>query len=147
MVEKKEKAAFICSRDTLDGAFPPLILGINAVRQGMECYVFYTFMGINLLLKDGFKKSKFIPSGVMGAIPGMASMATAIMKKKMDKAHIPNLPELRETAQIEGVGFVACKLTVDMMEIKEEKLIGGTVVWTAEEFMKYAKKCNISLFT
>ena len=83
----------------------------------------------------------------MGAIPGMATLATAIMKKKMDKAHIPNLPELTEMAQIEGVGFVACKLTVDMMEIKEEQLMPGTVIWTAEEFMKYAKTCSISLFT
>ena len=41
----KETAAFICSRDTLDGAYPPLILAINAARAGMETKVFYHFYG------------------------------------------------------------------------------------------------------
>jgi hypothetical protein len=29
---KKEKAAFICVKDTLDGAYPSLVLAINAAR-------------------------------------------------------------------------------------------------------------------
>ena len=36
MGEKKEKAAFICVKDTLDGAYPSLVLSINAARLGME---------------------------------------------------------------------------------------------------------------
>lgn len=46
MDEKKEKAAFICVKDTLDGAYPSLVLGINAARLGMESKIFYSFMGI-----------------------------------------------------------------------------------------------------
>ena len=76
MDERTEKAGFICVKDTLDGAYPSLVLGINAARQGMES-----------------------------------------------------------------------KMTVDMMEIKEDKLIEGVVVWTAEDFLKYAKECKICLFT
>ena len=30
---KKEKAGFICVKDTIDGAYPSLVLGINAARQ------------------------------------------------------------------------------------------------------------------
>jgi peroxiredoxin family protein len=40
-----------------------------------------------------------------------------------------------------------CKMTIDMMEIDESKLIEGVVVWTAEDFLKYAKDCKICLFT
>jgi peroxiredoxin family protein len=129
MTAEKEKAAFICSRDTLDGAYPPLILAINAARIGMEAKVFYTFMGIN-----------------MGAIPGMSKMATGMMKKKIDKAQIPSLPELMEMAQLEGVELIVCRMTVDMMELDEERLVEGSVVWTAEDFIKYAKDCKICLF-
>jgi peroxiredoxin family protein len=146
MTAVKEKAAFICSRDTLDGAYPPLILAINAARIGMEAKVFYTFMGINLALKGGIDKAKFIPPGVMGAIPGMSSLATGMMKKKIDKAQIPSLPELMEMAQLEGVQLIVCRMTVDMMELDEEKLVEGSVVWTAEDFIKYAKECKICLF-
>jgi peroxiredoxin family protein len=145
--EKKERACFICSRDTLDGAYPSLILGINAARLGMEAKVFYTFMGVNLVLKGGVEKAKFIPPGVMGAIPGMSSLATAMMKKKAEKAQIPALPDLMEMAQIEGVELIACRMTIDMMEIREENMMEGVSVWNAEEFLRYAKDAKLCLFT
>ena len=142
----KEKAAFICSRDTLDGAYPPLILAINAARAGMESKVFFTFMGLNLACKGGIEKAKFIPPGVMGAIPGMCSLATGMMKKKIDKAQIPSLEELMEMAQLEKVELIACRMTIDMMELSESNLVDGTVIWTAEDFIRYAKDCKICLF-
>jgi peroxiredoxin family protein len=144
---QKERAAFICVKDTIDGAYPSLVLGINAARQGMESKVFYSFMGLNMVLKGGAARAKFFPPGVMGAIPGMSSIATSMMKKKIYKANIPTLAELQEMAQLEGVELIACKMTVDMMEIDESKLIEGATVWTAEAFLKYAKDANICLFT
>ena len=50
-------------------------------------------------------------------------------------------------AQIEGVQLIACKMTFDMMEFKKEDLIEDVVIWTAEEFLKYAKEAKICLFT
>ena len=147
MAEEKERAAFICVKDTLDGAYPSLVLAINAARQGMESKIFYSFMGLNLVRKGGAARAKFIPPGVMGAIPGMSSIATGMMKKKIDKANIPSLAELQEMAQLEGVELIACKMTVDMMEINEDQLIGDVTVWTAEDFLRYAKDCKICLFT
>ena len=147
MEEKKDKAAFICSKDTLDGAYPSLVLGINAARIGMESKIFYTFMGLNLVLKGGVEKAKFIPPGVMGAIPGMAAVATKMMKGKIEKANIPNLAELMEMAQLEGVELIACKMTIDMMEIRENQLLEGVLVWSAEDFLRYARECTICLFT
>ena len=147
MEGSKEKAAFICVKDTIDGAYPSLVLGINAARQGMESKIFYSFMGLNMVVKGGAQRAKFIPPGVMGAIPGMISIATGMMKKKIDKANIPSLSELQEMAQLEGVELIACKMTIDMMEIDESKLLYDITVWTAEEFLKYAKNCKICLFT
>jgi len=144
---KKEAAAFITSRDTLDGAYPGLILGINARRLGMQCKVFYTFMGINVIRKGWAEKAKFYPPGIMAAIPGMSAVATWMMKGKIEKAQVPSLPDLQEMAILEGVEFIACKMTVDMMELKQEDFIEGVVIQAAEEFLKYAKDCKICLFT
>lgn len=140
-------ATFICSRGTLDGAYPPLILAINARRMGMEATVFYTFMGINLIVKGGAQKAQFIPPGTMGAIPGMSAVATKMMKGKIDHAGIPPVDELMEMAQLEGVRFVACKMTMDMMELKSEDLIEGVEVQTAEDYLKHARNCKINMFT
>jgi len=147
MSDSTEKAAFICVKDTLDGAYPSLVLAINAARQGMESKIFYSFAGLNLVLEGGAARAKYFPAGVMGAIPGMTSLATGMMKKKIEDANIPSLADLQEMAQIEGVELVACKMTVDMMDLDEEKLIEDVVVWTAEEFTKYAKECKLCLFT
>lgn len=147
MEEKKDKAAFICVKDTIDGAYPSLMLAINAARQGMESKIFYSFMGLNMVLKGGVDRSKFFPPGVMGAIPGMTFIATGMMKKKIEKANIPSLADLLEMAQLEGVELIACKMTIDMMEIKADKLIDNVLIWTAEDFLIYAKDCKICLFT
>ena len=147
MEEKKDKAAFICVKDTIDGAYPSLMLAINAARQGMESKIFYSFMGLNMVLKGGVDRAKFFPPGVMGAIPGMTSIATGMMKKKIEKANIPSLADLQEMAQLEGVELIACKMTIDMMEIKADKLIDNVPIWTAEDFLIYAKDCRICLFT
>jgi peroxiredoxin family protein len=144
---QKESCTFICSRGTLDGAYPALILGINSRRMGMDATVFYTFMGINLILKGGAEKCQFIPAGTMGAIPGMASVATHMMRKQIDEAGIPSLSELMEIAQLEGVRFVACQMTIDMMKLKHEDFIEGVEFQTAEDYLKHARDCKINMFT
>jgi peroxiredoxin family protein len=144
---EKKKYTFICSRGTLDGAYPALILSINSVRLGNEATVFYTFMGINIVKKGYLAKLKFHPPGFLGAIPGMSSMATAMMKKQIDEANIPDIEELLEIAQLEGVKLVACKMTMDMMKMTEDQLIEGVEVMNAEEYLKIAGQCAINMFT
>ena len=143
----KETAAYITSRDTLDGVYPGLILGINSIRLGMETRVFYTFMGINVIRKGWADKAKFQPPGFMGAIPGMSAIATWMMKDKIEKAQVPALGDLQEMALLEGVKFIACKMTIDMMGFTQDDFIEGVEIQAAEEFLKYAKNCNICLFT
>lgn len=104
-------------------------------------------MGINVIHKGWIEKAKFHPHGLMGAIPGMAAMATWMMKGKIEKAQIPTLPDLQEIASLEGVKFIACKMTVDMMGLKQKDFIEGVIIEPAEEFLKYALNCKICLYT
>jgi len=144
----KGTTAFITSRDTLDGAYPAIILGINARHLGLQAKVFYTFMGINVIRKGWAEKAKFHPPGVMGAIPGMSALATWMMKGKIEKkAQIPTIPDLQEMALLEGVEFIACKMTVDMMDLKRSDFIEGVTIQRAEDFLKYAVDCKICLYT
>lgn len=144
---ERESCTFICSRDTLDGAYPALVLAINSRRLGMDASVFYTFMGVNVIRKGGTSKCRFIPGGTMGAIPGMSAVASRMMRKKIDCAGIPALDELMEVAQLEGVKLIACKMTIDMMGLKQEDFIEGVEIQTAEEYLKHARNCKINMFT
>ncbi|MBP1726032.1 MAG: uncharacterized protein H6Q51_1330 [Deltaproteobacteria bacterium] len=148
MEEKaKQKYTFICSRGTLDGAYPSLILAINSVRLGHEATIFYTFMGINIVRKGFLAKVKFHPPGFLGAIPGMAAMATGMMKKQIEEANIPDVEELLEVAQLEGIHLVACRMTMDMMKLTEDDLREGVQVMNAEQYLKIASQCAINMFT
>ena len=147
MNDNQQSAAFITSKDTLDGVYPGLILGINAQRLGLQATVFYTFMGINVLRKGWVEKARFQPPGFMGAIPGMSAVATWMMKEKMEEANVPPLPDLQEMARIEGVKFVACKMTADMMKFTKKDFIEGVTIQTAEDFLKYAMNCKLLLYT
>ena len=142
-----QSCTFICSRDTLDGAYPSLVLAINSRRLGMDAGVFYTFMGINVIRRGGAAKCKFVPGGTMGAIPGMSLFASWMMRKKINAAGIPALDELMEMAQLEGVKLIACKMTIDMMGLKQEDFIEGVEIQTAEDYLKHARNCTINMFT
>ncbi len=144
---KRPGCTFICSRGTIDGAYPALMLAINARRMGMDATIFYTFMGIELLRKGGAERCHFVPQGVMGAIPGMSGVATKVMKKKIDHAGIPTVAELMEMAPLEGVKLVACKMTLDMMGLEKSDLIDGAEIQTAEQYMKHARNCQMNMFT
>jgi len=145
--QQKESCTFICSRDTIDGVYPSLLLAINARRMGMDSTIFYTFMGLNVVRKGGTEKCQFVPQGTMGAIPGMSMLATKMMSKQIDDAGIPTVTELMEMAQLEGVRLVACKMTLDMMKLNKAELIDGVVVNTAEDYLKHARDCSINMFT
>ncbi len=147
MSEEKKAFQFICSRGTLDGAYPALVLGLNSVRLGYDTTVFFTFFGIDVVKKGGAEKLKFYPPGFMGAIPGMPSLAASMMAKQVEEANIPDIPTMIELCQLEGVKFVACKMTLDMMKMSEDDLIEGVTVQTAEDFLKLAADAHINMFT
>jgi peroxiredoxin family protein len=45
------------------------------------------------------------------------------------------------------VKFVACKMTVDMMGLKQSDFVDGVVIQAAEDFLKHAKDCKVLLYT
>ncbi|RJQ28339.1 MAG: hypothetical protein C4589_06590 [Peptococcaceae bacterium] len=144
---KKQKATFICSRNTLDGVYPPLILAIQAIRAGAETAIFFTFDGIQAIKKGGIKKSKYFPPGLAGVIPGLPAIATRMMHRLADRrANVPPPSDLLEMCRYEGVKFYACKMTMDMMNIRKSDLVEGAEVIDAEGYIKMALKSDVSMF-
>jgi len=143
----KKKVLLICSRNTIDGVYPPLILALQAVRAGAEASIFFTFMGIEAVRKGGIKKAKFFPAGLMGVIPGMPAMATKMMLGLAEKkANVPPPADLLEMCRLEGVKLYGCLMTMDMMGLKESDLIEGAKVIDAAGYMQMALEADVNLF-
>jgi peroxiredoxin family protein len=152
-----KKMALIASKGTLDMAYPPFILASTAAALGFEVQVFFTFYGLQLL-RHNLSHVKIsplanpampmpIPMPVMvQMLPGMETMATAMMKNKLKKKGVASLEELRELCLEAGVKFVACQMTVDLFDFKKSDFIEGIEWGGAATFLEFAGEADISLF-
>jgi peroxiredoxin family protein len=113
----------------------PLIMGTTAASMGMEVHVFYTFFGLKLLKK-----------GVRPKLPGMMSLFTGMIEKKMKKVNVPGYQEMMKQARELGVNFYACSTSMTLMGIEEGDLVEGTKVLGASSFLDIAADSKVSLF-
>jgi len=128
MDEKIKKVSIIISKGGLEGIYPGLIMANGARMEGIEVNLFFTFFGMDAIIKKRMGKVKVATVGnpgmhmptLLGAIPGMSAMATSMMKKTMDKLDIPPIPEFIEMIADAGGKFYACKASVDMFKLKKE---------------------------
>ena len=52
LAERKKRMAIVASKGTLDMAYPPLILATTAAAMDMECSIFFTFYGLDIINKN-----------------------------------------------------------------------------------------------
>ncbi|MFW9852002.1 MAG: DsrE/DsrF/DrsH-like family protein [Candidatus Thorarchaeota archaeon] len=156
MSEKKKRMAIIASKADIAGAYPPLLLATTAAAMDFEVGIFFTFFGLNMLKKKKLNKLKITPVGqtampmpipqIVGAIPGMTDMATAMMKNWMKKANVAKLQDLMDIAIESGVRIIACEMTMSVMKIKREQLIDECEVGGAATFIEFASQADVQLY-
>jgi peroxiredoxin family protein len=150
----KNRAAIIASKGTLDMAYPPLLLATGARSMGIEASVFFTLYGLNILKKKANLKVAPIANPAMpvpmpnliGALPGMTSMASMMMKGMFKKQTVPSIKELLDMARDSGVKLVACQMTIDVLGIKKKDLIEGIEFGGLATFLEYGMGATVTLF-
>ena len=124
------KLAIICSKGTLDMAYPGLILANAALGEGVETHLFFTFWGFDMITKSRMGDLKFtmlgntathLPQG-LGGLPGMTAMTTARMKKQIAEIGVPQVPEFLQQIVDSGGHLWACRMSADLMHIDETDL-------------------------
>jgi len=123
-----EKVSIIVSHGSLEGAYPGLIMANGARMEGIEASIFFTFFGLDAIIRKRMNRLKVATVGnpamhmptLLGAIPGMSSLATSMMKKEMEKLDIPPAGEFLTMIHDAGGEIYACKATVEMFHLKRE---------------------------
>ncbi|MBK1876807.1 DsrE/DsrF/DrsH-like family protein [Pelagicoccus mobilis] len=135
-VEKKEertpvkRVSIIVSQGSLEKVYPALIMANGARMEGIEATLFFTFFGMDAILKKKQDKLKVATVGnpamgiptIVGAIPGMSAFATKMMKKEMEELDIPPVGEFLEMIEDAGGEIYACKAAFEMFHLKKEDL-------------------------
>ena len=153
----EKKLAIISTKGTLDWGYPPFILASTAAALGYDTQIFFTFYGLTLLKKD-MKGIKVSPLGnpampmpmpipnLVQVLPGMESMATSMMKKKMKSKGVASLEDLRDLCVEAEVTLIACQMTVDLFDYSPSDFIDGIEYGGAATFFEFAGQSDISLF-
>ncbi len=124
------KLAIICSKGSLDMAYPGLVLANAALGEGVETHLFFTFWGFDIITKSRMAHLQFTPLGNpathlpqgLGGLPGMTAMATHLMRKQIAEVGVPDVPEFLEQIVASGGHLWACRMSADMMHLTENDL-------------------------
>ena len=153
--EEKEtvrKVAIICSKGSLDMAYPGLIMANAARMMGIEAMVFFTFWGLDIITK---KKVDHLHAGLLGnpsspmphslmGLPGMEAFATKMMKKKIEELDIPDIRELVEILDAAGTEMYSCQMAMEMFDLEQDDLLPEvSESLTAMDFWEKAKGAQI----
>lgn len=128
MADAIKKVSIIISRGSLEGVYPGLIMGNGARMEGIEANLFFTFFGLEAIMKKRMNGLKVATVGnpamhmptMLGMLPGMSAFATSMMKKEMEKIDIPPVGEFIEMISDAGATLYACKATVDMFHLTKD---------------------------
>lgn len=154
----EDKATIVVLSGDMDKVFAAFIIATGAAAAGMDTTLFFTFWGLNAI-----RKEKLTGKGLMGRMVGLLNrgginrlgpskfnfggMGRWMFKKMMKDKGVIALDDLRQTAIDLDVHLLACKMSMDVMEIERTDLIDQVedVVGVAT-MIKEAANSKIQLF-
>ena len=150
---------FIMFSDDLDKVLATFILANGAAATGKKVSIFFTFWVLAAIKKVHKPKvSKDIFGKMFGwMLPSntkklalsklnMFGIGSRMMRYLMSKKGVDSLESLRQQALDNGVEFIACQMSMDVMGVKREELLDEVSVAGVATYMEKAEKSNLNLF-
>ena len=150
---------FILFSDDLDKTLATFVLANGAAATGQKVTVFFTFWGLNAVkkaLKPSVKKDVFgkmfgwmMPSDSrkLGLSKmNMCGIGPKMMRYVMKSKGVDSLESLRQQAIDNGVEFIACQMSMDVMGVKKEELLDNVTIGGVAAYMERAEASNINMF-
>jgi peroxiredoxin family protein len=152
-----EKVSMIVFSGDMDKVMAAFIIANGAAAFDMKVTMFFTFWGLKAI-----QKGNLTGKGLMGKMLGlmnrggldaigpsrlnMGGMGRWMFKKMMKKRNVASLDSLRRQAQEQGVRFIACEMSCNVMEIGKEDFIEGVEMGGVATFIAEAADSKFSLF-
>lgn len=148
-----KKVNIICAKGAIEDVYATLIMGNGAVMDGIETNIFFTFFGLDAIVKSRMDKlhtavvgnpALRLPGGLrmptlLGIIPGIESFTSWMMMNEMSKLDIPPVSEFLDLIVAGGGKIYACKLAMDMFKFKKEDLSEHVIdILTVGQFYEQA---------
>jgi len=129
----QKQMTIVATKGSYDMAYPPLILASTAAAFGWDVVVFHTFWGLDILHEEKSKNLKLSAVGnpsmpmpnALAALPGMDSLATRMMEKRIEENGTATIEELIDLSLETGVDLQACQMTIELMDYDEDDFYDG----------------------
>ena len=153
------KCSIVVMSGDMDRVFGAFIIATGAAAAGMDTTMFFTFWGLNAIRKEKINSGQ----GLLGKMIGLLNrggigrlnpskfsfggIGRVLFKKMMKDKGVMSLKDLLEMAVELEVKLLACKMSMDVMEISPDTLIGEVSgVAGVATFVKDAADSEINLF-
>lgn len=150
---------FVMFSDDLDKALATFVLANGAAATGKPVSIFFTFWGLNVIKKERKPRVRKDFFGRMfGAmLPGssrrlglsklnMGGIGARMMRHIMEQKNIDSLEALRQQAIDNGVEFIACQMSMDVMGVSREELLDNVTLGGVATYMERAEAAGVNLF-
>lgn len=151
--------SFILFSDDLDKVLATFVLANGAAATGEKVTIFFTFWGLNAIKKQKKPKvTKDIFGKMFGMmLPGdsrklklskmnMAGIGSKMMRHIMKKKNVESLESLRDMAIANGVEFIACQMSMDVMGVDKKELLDNVTIGGVATYMNRAEDSSLNLF-
>lgn len=145
--------------DDLDKALATFVLANGAAATGQKVSIFFTFWGLNVIKKE---RKPSVAKDIFGKMFGMMlpssskklhlskmsmmGMGDKMMRHIMKRKNIDSLEALRQQAIDNGVEFIACQMSMDVMGVAREELLDNVTIGGVATYMERADQANVNLF-
>lgn len=160
MVSKpKDNKTLIVFSDDLDKALASFVIANGALASGKKVSMFFTFWGLNVIkkaskpsVKKDFLGKMFgmmLPSSskTLGLSKmNMGGLGGKMMRYIMKEKKVDTLESLMQQAIENGVEFIACSMSMDVMGIKQEELMDHATIGGVAAYLDRAENANVNLF-
>lgn len=150
---------FILFSDDLDKTLATFVLANGAAATGEKVTIFFTFWGLNAIKKE---RKPAVQKDFFGKMFGwmlpsdsrklklskmnMLGIGAKMMRHLMKLKGVDSLESLRQQAIDNGVEFIACQMSMDVMGVKREELLDGVSIGGVATYMNRADEANVNLF-
>lgn len=146
------KLAIICSKGSLDMAYPGLVLANAALGEGIETHLFFTFWGFEMINKKtmanltltSWESSSTVESPTEGDEQLSAADATTRLRASIAGVGAPEIPDFLDQIVASGGRLWACRMSADMNHLTEADLydeIDGII--SASDFIEKTEGAQI----
>ena len=150
---------FVMFSDDLDRALATFVMANGAAATGQHVTIFFTFWGLNVIKKE---RKPRVAKDLMGRMFGwmmpsssrtlplskmnMLGLGWRMMRQRMKDKRVDSLEAMRSEALRQGVEFIACQMSMDVMGVGREELLDEVTLGGVATYMERADKANVNLF-